>query len=159
MQTYVRKNTDHFGFTLVEFLVAISIMLLVTGGAVGVFNNFRNSQGLHKDTELIVAVVRQARSQTLTSQNASQYGVHISTSKVTLFTGSTYSAVSASNQDFFLTTPDVITTITLTGGGNDIVFQRLSGETSQNGTLVVTSPATANTKTVTIYKTGLIESN
>lgn len=161
MKDYFLKNTKKFvfGFTLVEFLVVFSIMALVTMGTVGVFIALRNSQALSKDTEMVSGVLRQARSQTLTSQNASQYGAHISASKITLFAGDTYSAGSSSNQDFALTSSDIIVTAILSGGGNDVIFKRLSGETSQNGTIVLTSVSSANTKTISIYKTGLIESN
>jgi prepilin-type N-terminal cleavage/methylation domain-containing protein len=147
------------GFTLVEFLVVLAIITLITGIIASVFVSFRNQQALGKDVEMVIEVLRQARSQTLTSQNSSQYGVHFSSSGVTLFTGASYSAGNVTNQNYFLTSSDTIVTINLAGGGSNLVFQRLSGETSQNGSVVLTSLATSKTKTVTIYKTGLIESN
>ncbi len=147
------------GFTAAEFLIVIAILALLSIGTVSTFVGFRDSQALSKDTELVVETLRQARSQTLTSQNSSQYGVHIGTTNITLFAGATYTAGSASNQVFPLTSRDTVVTITLTGGGSDVVFKRLSGETSQNGTIVLTSASSSKTKTVTIYKTGLVESN
>ena len=101
--------------------------------------------------------MREARGQTLSSENSSQYGVHFTSSKITLFTGSSYIVGTSTNQDFNLTSTDTILTITLTGGGNDIVFNRLTGETTQNGTVVVSSTLATTTRTVTIYKTGVVD--
>ncbi len=153
---YFRKSGA--GFTILELFIVLAIVTAIAFGSVSIFVNFRNQQALDKDTEMIVEILQQARSQTLTSQNASQYGVHITASKITLFTGSTYSSSDPSNKDFPLTPSDTILTITLSGGGSDVIFQRLSGVTNQNGTVVLSSVAAGKTKTIKIYKTGLIES-
>jgi prepilin-type N-terminal cleavage/methylation domain-containing protein len=146
------------GFSLVELLVVVGILVLLTGIIMTTFVSFRKGQALDKDAELMVAVLRQARSQTLASKNLSQYGVHFASSKITIFTGTTYSAGAGGNYDFPLNATDTIITINLVGGGSDVVFKRLSGETSQNGTIVVSSPTTSRTRTITIYKTGLVDS-
>lgn len=160
MQNHFKKNARSSfstGFSLIELLIIIGVIALISAGSVTVFKNFRNQQGLNKDAELIVEILQRARSQTLTSQNSSQYGVHISASKITLFTGGTYSAGDPANKDFPFTLSDSILTISLNGGGSDVIFQRLSGETNQSGTIVLTSVAEGKSKTITIYKTGLIE--
>ena len=84
--------------------------------------------------------------------------MHIGSTKITLFTGSVYSVGASTNQDFNLNSRDSIITISLTGGGSDVVFVRLSGETSQNGTITLSSSALSQTKTITVYKTGVVES-
>ncbi len=122
------------------------------------FSLFNKSEALDKDTDAVVESLEEARSLTLSSQAASQYGVHFGTQKITIFTGTTYSSTSPSNKDISLATTDTILTISLTGGGSDVVFKRLTGETTQNGTVVISSPTTSKTRTVTIYKTGVIES-
>lgn len=149
----MRRN----GFTLLEILIIVAIMAVLVGVTVATFVSFRNAQTLDRDTDAIVSALREARSQTLVSQNASVYGVHLASSTVTLFTGSSYSAGTASNVVTNLTSTNIISTLTLTGNGTDIVFKRLTGETDQDGTLVLKSSATNNARTVTVYKTGLIE--
>lgn len=152
------QNKFNTGFTLIELLVIIAILGFLSTIIIGTFIDFRKSHALEKDTELIVEVLRQARNQTISSKNASLYGVHFGTSAITLFTGSAYNASSPSNQVYPLNGTDSIVTISLLGGGNSIVFQRLSGETSQSGTITISSPSTGKTKVVTIYKTGVVES-
>ena len=147
------------GFSVIEIFIVVGILALLTGIIFGTFVSYRKSEALNKDTETIIEVLRQARSQTLSSQNASQYGVHFETGKVTLFTGTSYSAGVSTNQDFIISSTDTIITINLLGGGSSVIFKRLSGETDQTGTVVISSPTSPRTKTVTIYATGLVEIN
>ena len=115
------------GFTILEILISLSVLAIIAVIILTTFVSFRKSQALVLDTDTVVAVLRQARNQTIASKNSSAYGVHFASSKVTLFTGSTYSSGSSSNQDFILNSTDSVLTISLAGGGSDVVFQRLSG--------------------------------
>ena len=137
--------------------MVVVIMTILAAIVLGSFRAFHSSQGLEKDTELIVEVLRQARSQTLTSQNASTYGVYFASTTVTLFAGNTYSSGDASNQNFNLINKDVVLDLNLTGESRSVVFNRLTGETAHNGTIIILSPSSNKTKTITVYKTGLIE--
>ena len=146
------------GLTFVELMIVLAILSVISVIAMNTFVDYRKNQSLQKDTETVTEVLNQARSQTLSSQNAMQYGVHIANDKITLFAGSTYSATDPANRDFILIPTDTIVAVSLTGGGSDVVFVRLSGETNQNGSVVMSSPGISKTKTITIYKTGLVES-
>lgn len=151
-----KKNNK--GVTVAELLIAIAILGILSGIVINSLVSFRKNQALQKDTELVVELLNQARNQTISTKNLSQYGVHFTSTTVTIFTGPTYSNGATGNQVFTLNSTDTILSITLTGGGSDVIFNRLTGETSQNGTIVVSSPGITETKTVTIYKTGVIES-
>ena len=102
----------------------------------------------------------EARKSTLSSYYSSQYGVHFGTSTVTLFRGDTYS-FGASNNDVYTFPSNVeITSVGLNGAGNDVVFERITGETSQYGEVAV-SLLTGSTspKSITIHPSGLVELN
>jgi len=152
-------TSSRAGFSVIEIVIVLAIMTLLLGMGLNTFITYRKTQAFQKDTETVVEILNQARAQTMASKNATQYGVHFATSTVTLFAGSSYNASSSSNSSFPLTSTDIILNITLAGGGNDVLFQRLSGETSQNGSVVIDVPALSQTKTVTIYKTGVVDSN
>jgi len=153
------KKVFKSGFSFIELFIVLSILAILIAIILSTFVSIRKNEALNKDTENIVQILRQARSETLTSQNASQYGVHFSAQMITIYTGPTYSSPNATNRDFILGEDDSIITINLASGGNNIIFNRLTGETNQNGIIVVSSPTTGRTKTVTVYKTGLVESN
>ncbi len=139
--------------------MVLGVLAIIAVIMMNSFLGFRKNQALRTDTSTIVEVLRQARNQTLASKNSTNYGVHFAASRVTIFTGGTYDVSTSTNQNFDLSSSDNILTISLTGGGNDVVFQRLSGAVSASGTIVISSPGISQTKTVTIYKTGLVESN
>jgi prepilin-type N-terminal cleavage/methylation domain-containing protein len=145
------------GFTIIEILITLAILAIIVALLVNSFQLFSKHQEINKDADIVIEALEEARTNTLASQNASQYGVHFATSSVTIFAGSTYVAGASTNVSPSLTSSATVLTRTLTGGGNDVVFQRLTGETAQNGTIGISSPNTTRTRTVTIYKTGLIE--
>ena len=145
------------GLTIVELLVSLAILLIVVVIISGAFIDFRKNQALIMDTDTIVGTLRQARNQTLSSKDSSLYGVHFSSQEITLFVGGIYDEEDPDNQEFVLSSTDLTLNTNLFGGGDDVIFNRLTGETSQYGTITVTSSGLSKSKIVTIYKTGLIE--
>ncbi len=152
----MKKNKNN-AFTAIEILVSVSIIIVLAAIVLSAFINFKFTKSLDRDTELVVEVLRQARNQTLASQNAYAYGVHFETTSIVLFTGTSYDPASSTNKTYSLNSADTILSKSLAGGGSDVIFDRLTGETSENGTITLSSQSAPNTKTVTIYKTGIIE--
>jgi Tfp pilus assembly protein FimT len=148
-----------YGFTAIEFLVICSMLVILTGIVFTSFSSFKHSQALDNDIRLIITTLEEARAKTLASKDASQFGVRFSNSKFTLFKGSSFNASDPENQTFDLDTFNTITTISLTGGGSDVIFARLTGETTQSGTLTISSNKTSEARTITVYKTGIVETN
>lgn len=151
-----RKNKR--GFSAIELIIVLSIFGILAVIILSGLVNFRKHHALARDTELVVELLNQARNQTISSKNLTQYGVHFASTTVTVFTGGTFSAGATDNQNYPLNSTDTVLSLSITGGGVNVVFARLTGETSQSGTIVVSSPGLSETKTVTIYKTGVIES-
>ncbi|MFC1751698.1 Tfp pilus assembly protein FimT/FimU [Patescibacteria group bacterium] len=129
----------HFkkGLSLVEtiLIIAISLTLLVivTSG----FKSLRNSQILTSGSEEIVSLINEARSKTLSSEQASQYGVHFELNRAVLFKGDTFVEPSADNKELIYSGFIEMSSISLNGGGSDLVFERLTGETAQNGMVTI----------------------
>jgi|SRR3989344_5663858 len=147
------------GFTILEMLAVITILAILGAILVGSLSVFNKSQALSLDVEQVMSVIEQARNQTLTSKGGSQYGVHFEATRFILFAGSTYSAQDPNNQIFMLNPLNTVQSVTFTGGGTNVIFTRLTGDTLQNGSIVLSSASLGKTKTVTIHKTGLIEAN
>lgn len=145
------------GFTIIEIVIVIAIIVVVSALIIDSFPRLNASQALSKDTAGLIAVLNQARTETLSSRNDSTYGVHISTNQLTLFMGSSYVVGDSNNVDIPFNSQVMVGSYSLQGGGSDIVFNRLTGETSQYGsiTLRLVSDAT-QTKTVNISATGII---
>lgn len=155
------KNTfcKSRGFTLIELIIVLGIIAVISGIISSTFIESRRVQAVDRDAETVVEVIRSARSKTLSSQNASVYGVHIDSTSVTLFAGLTYVAGAMGNIVTQLTASEIIATTSLTGGGSDIVFKRLTGETNQNGTITIASSRIPKSRIITIFNTGMVEIN
>lgn len=152
------KLHQQFGFSLIELLLVVAILGMITLISFASFPGFNSRQALDKDTYLVKATIEEARSLTLAGKNDNSYGVHFTDNSVTVFSGPTYSTSSSDNEVSLLNAKVRIATTTFAGGGSDIVFERLTGNTAQNGTVQLTLRSdTQSSTTVTIYKTGLVE--
>ncbi|MCH7529563.1 type II secretion system protein [Patescibacteria group bacterium] len=148
------------GFTLIEILVVITILVTLSAVSVTVFSKFSTSRALTGSVQTVLSILDDARTLTLASKDGYQYGVHFETTKVVLFKGTVYSSSDSDNDITVLQTTVEISNITLTGSGSDVVFSRLTGKTAQNGTvrLSLVSDSTSSS-TINIQTTGIAEVN
>lgn len=148
------------GFTILEILFALFIITLAITIVTFSFSKLNSSQALDKSATLVVSILDEARSLTLSSVNDSQYGVNFEDSQIVLFKGSIYSSSDSSNVVTELNSLVGLRNITLYGGGTSAVFKRLTGDTDQAGTMELFLKATPETfHTITIENTGIAESD
>ena len=151
-------HVTEFGFTLVEMLVVVAVVATVAALGFSAFYSTNVAQALEKDTARVVASIERARSLTLSSSAHRQYGVHVEANKVTIFPGASYSSGNVENQLELLTTPVNISSYALSGGGSDIVFDRLTGKTNNAGTITVSLISSSTVlHIITVRSTGLVE--
>ena len=146
------KNS--FGTTLVELLVTVAVLLILTGMAIPAFNFFRRESDLSNNAEEIINSLRLAQNKTLASEGESQYGVYFddttSPHQYTLFKGIDFASRDISFDEVRkLSKWMEIYEINL-GGVNEVVFNRITGLTSQSGNVSLRLK-TDITKTRTIY--------
>ena len=146
------------GMTLLEILIVISIGAFLITTSFSSFFSLSKREVLRGEAFQVLSVITRARSQTLASKNDTQYGVHLATSSITMFSGSAYVANNSGNIVIKLNSAVSIATTTLSGSGSDIIFNRLSGTTSQYGTTTISLVKdTAQYKMIVIYSTGIAE--
>lgn len=144
------------GFTVLEILIAVAILVVLGALILSPFSKFRTSQILNSETENILSLITQARENTLSSADASQYGVHFENMRAVMFKGATYSASDSNNKPISISSQAQISTISLSGGGTDVVFQRLTGKTNQSGTVTLSLKSNpTKTRVIKIESTGL----
>jgi prepilin-type N-terminal cleavage/methylation domain-containing protein len=147
------------GFTLLELVVTIGILGIMVYAVFTSLTTTNSRQTLDKNALGLAELLEQARVLTVDSKNSSQYGVHLATTSATLFSGTTYSSASSSNQIYSLGTTISISSISV-GGGSDVIFNRITGTTNNSGTVTLSSTKLSGvTKVITIYKTGVVEKN
>lgn len=146
------------GFTLVEMVVVVAIVVMIAALATVSFSTVTARQALDKSTDAVVAVLAQARSLTISAKGASAYGVRLLSTGPVLFAGTTYNSADVTNKPFVLDPRLSLANISLAGAGSDVLFNKLTGTTTQNGTfrVIITGTPTIY-RTVTIYATGIVE--
>jgi type II secretory pathway pseudopilin PulG len=152
----MKKTINIKGFSLIELLMIISIMILIGMITVPKLINFQREQSLKNTSENIISLLNKAKSDSQASLNSSNYGVHFENDYMVYFIGMTYTENNPDNQRV-----DFETGVTIQSGvGNSIIFPRLTGDVIGYGTVVIKLTALpTRTKTITVTKTGSISSN
>lgn len=143
------------GFTLVELLLIIGILIVLIALAFPAFRYFQKESDLNNSAEEIINTLRLAQNKTLASEEDSQWGIYFSTStdphQYTLFKGANFISRATSSDEIQKLPKSVeIYEINLVSGGSEVVFNRVRGETNQFGQVSIRLK-TDPTKTKTIY--------
>src|SRR3989344_5084489 len=146
------------GFSLVETLVVIGIIAILAALTLQTYVSVNVSKALDTDALRVIAEIGQARSLTVGSKNDTEWGVHIASSSVTLFEGDTYDPGASSNIVSPLNSVVQVSSISLKGGATDIVFERLTGNTTSTGTIALSYVGSSTvSRVITIYGTGVAD--
>jgi len=149
------------GFTVVELLITIAIIIIVS--AIGTISlvGFRAEQDLGSATKLIVSVLRDAQQKSISQESEKQWGVHFENVMndrdfYATFSGASYS--SSTQQEIFYLKSSLEFSDPGSGSSKDVIFSKLTGlpQAATNITLRLTNnPQSA--KTVTINNNGKVE--
>ncbi len=145
------------GFTILEIIISLAIFLILAVIIVFSFSPLRNNQELTNTVQETINLLNSARSKTLSSEGSSQYGVHFESSRIILFKGASFSESSPDNNVVALSSLVEISVINLNGGGNNLVFQRLTGKTNNYGTITLRIKSdVSKTKIIDIKNIGIV---
>ncbi len=143
-----------------EVLTVIAILMTILGISIGSFVALNQRSATNASVDAIKAAVIQARTKTLSGDSGTHWGVHFETLEVTVFAGSTYNQNTSTNIRYPLNRGTSIVNKNIAGGGANIIFNRLTGETSNAGTsnLGIRDNYSLSTSTlITIYGTGIVQ--
>jgi len=151
---------DTRGFTVLEILISVSVIAMIVAISASAFARFNKRQELNIAVDEVISVLEEARSFTLASKGDIVYSAHFDLilNEITLFRGSSYSSLAPDNEVTKLSSRVMIATTSFAGGGQDVVFERLTGKTNNSGTIELSfiSDSTAST-TIIVHPTGVIE--
>lgn len=151
----LRRAAGAGGFTLVETLVAIAVLVLLATVISSGLASFRESAALDQAVDETLEFLREARSKTLASEGASSYGVHFAPAAVTMFQGWVYSPSNPTNTVVQLPALVEISSITLSTTTASVVFERLTGESPAAGTVTFRTTRSAKTRQIQVLPSGV----
>jgi len=139
------------GFTFIELMAVLAIMMILVSMVFQqgrLLNNTVELENASKNTDL---KIRTAKVRSIGALNDKNYGIHFENAKVVIFDGTgAYADGSVANETFILPENIEISNIALSGGGSDIIFERLTGNTSNYGSISLRSKKDLS-KIKTIY--------
>ena len=127
--------SDQKGFTFIEILIVVAILLILLALALPTYRIFIRESDLNTAYEELVGNIRAAQTKTLASEGESQHGIHFENDYYVLFQGNSYDGGDPNNEIRNLPDTIAIYDISLAGGAQEIVFERITGTTSQAGTI------------------------
>ena len=139
------------GFTLLELLLTIGIMLVVGRLATGFYARFLTQNAVANTVDQIVQDIRKAQFYSMVSRknNVSGWGVNFTAPTLTLYQGGSFGTRNTALDEKFT----VSSSITVTGL-TDINFPRLNGIPAAGATITVSGLGTS--KTVTVNNQGVV---
>ena len=143
------------GFTVVETIISISVLALLAVFIVNGLETFRESSSLDRAVDEALEILREARSKTLGSEQASNYGVHFEAESMTLFRGGSYDSSGPENIVVVLPSLVSISAVNLSTTTANVTFERLSGEAEADGTLTFATTRSSKTRQIQILPAGL----
>lgn len=148
------------GFTLPELLVAIAIFLLLASVALINLRSSNQAAELDQAAEDVMSFLREAQSESMAVIDGIPHGVHVDSrpAAAILFAGETYDPLDAKNRTLAL--PSALTIqANLEAGGEDVIFEPLTGSTHQFGTLTLLSDDVQTPTIITITPEGKISAS
>ena len=146
------------GFSLVEFLMVIAIIVILAVLILTPLYRVRERLSLDLAADGVLSLIEEARGLTLAARDDAPWGVRFETARAVLFKGVTYPGPSPETREVILNARVEISSISLEGGAQETVFERLSGATDQAGTITLSlvSQPTEN-RVIEIKESGLVE--
>jgi len=138
------------GFTLIETVVALSIIALVaTLGFFMTIDQYK-TYALDSDLNTLGSILQQARSMAMNNINSADQGVYIGGGNYILFQGSSYASRTVAYDE----ATKISSFVTITGP-TEIVFKRLRGDLSVGSGQIVLGNG-SSTRTITLNNEGAI---
>lgn len=136
-------------FTLLEILLSISIITILVGISLPIYQSLQKTNDLEVATNVTVQNLRRAQELARASDGDSTWGLKIQSGILTLFKGSSYALRDADFDEEF-----AISTNIVASGVSEIVYSKFYGLPNSTGTITFTSDS--NTHNIVINAKGLL---
>ncbi len=138
------------GFTLIEMLLSIAAIMIIAGFSVPIYQSFQVRNDLDVTATTIAQGARRAQALAEGSDGDTSWGIHVTSTGITLFKG-----INFSNRDQSLDEVFEMPKSISASGTADFIFAKFTGLPSSSSTLLLTS-SNNETRTITINAKGTV---
>ncbi|TSC82284.1 MAG: Uncharacterized protein G01um101420_448 [Parcubacteria group bacterium Gr01-1014_20] len=117
------------GFTLIEIIVVITIVVILAGLGLWVGMDAYRGYSYRSERDVLVSVLQKARLASMVNINEAKHGVHVESNRYTVFQGETYLTRDA-NFDQIITPGGAVWLDSPFPLPQDVIFDQLSGVSS-----------------------------
>ncbi|MDO8560379.1 MAG: hypothetical protein Q7S23_05135 [bacterium] len=132
-----------FGFTFIELLVVLGLIVTLAALAVPLFFNWQSESGLDTVAQELASAVREAQARAMAGDGASPWGVHFDDVAVgdrfVLFRGASFATREAGYDQVTVLPASVAYDAILVAGGDAVIFARGRGTTGNTGSVTLRS--------------------
>ena len=145
-------------FTFLEVILTVTIMaILITTVTAWTVDTLQRTE-LQTSTEALVAEIRSLQTAAQKNYRNNNHGILLESDQFTTYTGIDYDASEIEDRQVTnLANTLEISTITLNGGGSEVVFMKGSGETNTSGSFQIVKSNSGDSTTISISEIGLID--
>lgn len=140
------------GFTFIEILLSIVIIVAMTSVAVPIYQSFQVRNDLDIAVNTIAQTIRRAQVLAQANDGDSNWGIKIQAGSIVLFRGDSYLSKDSGYDEIF----DLASSIDSSTGLGEIIFTKFTGEPDNTGDIILTSTIN-ETRTMTINEKGMID--
>ncbi len=163
MQWFSRPNRHGTGFTLLEFILAFSLMILLLGAAIPLYGNLQWTTRLNEASGQIVSDVRLARELSAARYNDSHYGVFFEVfptgaDRVVFFRGTSYATRNPAYDRVTALADTLKLETSFSGGSSELVFSKNTGLPTVTGTFSLTHTLSGAARVFSINAYGVVDS-
>lgn len=126
---YQTSSFKQAGFSLLEMVIVITLVLIMSSIVYGSFTSLNNRQILDKEVDQVKSYIQKARMNSLNSKNGDVHGILFATSSITTI------EVLASSTIYTYVLNNRVRLSASTLGTSTLTFARLSGLPNATGTL------------------------
>ncbi len=152
------------GFSLIELLLVMAILAILSTGVAIWFLGYQRQAEIDSGSKMIVGALRDAQSRSISGKDFKRWGVYFDAAgnKFILFAekaeGQGFSTAEVKEENY-LSNFVKFGSISLNGGGSEIIFNKPGGDSSQFGTIRIEEASnSANFQDITVNQLGKIDS-
>lgn len=143
------------GFTLIEIIVVVGVLMLIAGGATLLFLSTQASNQREVIVSEMMSSLRESQMRAMNGESQSEFGVYFEANRYVEFQGTSFVEGQEGNIVNLLSAGVTIQNVGF-NGADYVYYERLTGETNYEGSVDVVVIGIAGAKRISINKLGVV---